>query len=144
MRLWEAEEERTIPYGQTLITGDWMLEQQGKGRTSNEGPNEYTADLVALESRVSPAQSTVPPFLSTVSTPAKISIWEVRLAGHPDRTFANYVINGLNSRFRIGYDYASTRRSVTRNVKSAMEMAHIVDENLGQEVAAMKLLGSLT
>ena len=124
--------------------GEWMLEQQGKGRTSNEGHNEYTADLVALESRVSPAQSTVPPLLSTVLTPVKIPIWEVRLAGHPDRKFVEYVINGLRSGFKIGYDYASTRRSATRNMKSAMELAHIVDENLGREVAAKRLLGPLT
>ena len=141
--MWEAEGERTFPYGQTLIMGEWMLEQQGKGRTSNEGHNEYTTDLVALESRVSPAQSTVPPLLSTVLTPVKIPIWEVRLAGHPDRKFADYVINGLRSGFRIGYDYVSTRRSATRNMKSAMELAHIVDENLGREVVAKRLLGGI-
>lgn len=73
--MWEAEGERTFPYSQTLIMGEWILEQQGKGRTSNEGHNEYTTDLVALESRVSPAQSTVPPLLSTVLTPVKIPIW---------------------------------------------------------------------
>lgn len=62
-------------------------------------------------------------------------------SGHPDRKFANYVINGLRSGFRIGYDYSSTRRSATRNMRSAV---HIVDENLGQEVAAKRLLGPLT
>ena len=30
------------------------------------------------------------------------------------------------------------------NIKTAMEMVHIVDENLGQEVAAKRLLGPLT
>ena len=68
----------------------------------------------------------------------------MRLAGHPDRKFADYVINGLRSGFRIRHDYASTRRSATRNMKSAMELAHIVDENLGREVAAKRLLGPLT
>ena len=64
----------------------------------------------------------------------KIPIWEASLAGHPDRKVANYVVNGLRS---IGYDYAST-------IGSAMEMVSIVDENLGQEVVAKRLLGPLT
>ena len=90
----EAEGEKTISHCQALIMGEGMLYQQGKVMTSNEDHNEYTADLVALEGKTSPTQSMVPPFLSTISTPVKIPIWEERLASHPDGKFANYVVNG--------------------------------------------------
>ena len=54
-----------------------------------------------------------------------------------------YLLNGFRSGFRIGYDYSSLRRPATKNMKSATEMAYIVDKNLAQEVEARRLLGPL-
>ena len=66
--MWEAEGERTFPYGQTLIMGEWMLEQQGKGRTSNEGQNEYMTDLVALENSITSAVNGTPTTVYSINT----------------------------------------------------------------------------
>ncbi len=76
-------------------------------------------------------------------TPLHWREWGVSLRNHPDRNFANFVVNGIKEGFRIGFDYTSHRcKKSTRNMPSATEQGHaIISSYLAKECAEGRVLG---
>ena len=81
--------------------------------------NPYTHDLLVFQRAVPSIDYVIPSLLSHVQTPLNVPVWEAKLASHPDRLFAEYVMNGLSSGFRVGYDYSRPHLSAKSNMKSA-------------------------
>ena len=72
----------------------------------------YTSDLLCLDACRPPASS-LPPALTAVSTPLVIPAWELALQAHPDRAFAQYIIDGLRHGFRIGFNRGGGEPSIS-------------------------------
>ena len=73
--------------------------------------------------------------VGSVLTPLVHSEFRRELATHPDQARVNYVCNGLQYGFHVGFspDLASLRSS-TRNLKSAGEHPVVVDKYLQNEI----------
>ena len=94
----------------------------------------YINDLFQLEARQSGLTSPTLPQLQRVSTPLRAEIWEELLASHPDPTFAQYIIHGIRSGFRIGPHGQGTCRQTRRNLHSAYEHPEVIEAYLAREV----------
>ena len=61
--------------------------------------------------------------------------WQSKLAPHPDPDFKSYILSGIQSGFRIGFDYKSFRCSpCTANMPSAKDHRQIIDDYLAKEM----------
>ena len=70
--------------------------------------------------------------------------WAVVMKSHPDKRFANFIIEGLNSGFRIGFNHARTRlRSAKRNLPSASDHAELISAYLALERKEGRLVGPI-
>ena len=87
----------------------------------------------------------VPAQLRSVRTPLEVSVWEQELEPHCDRTFANYLVSGLKSGFRIGFDYSAFNCvSARANMQSALKNAPVVEEKLAVELEKGRIVGPLS
>ena len=70
--------------------------------SQSNSPYQYTAHLLALDGYrpIGPPDHSI----SEISTPLNITAWERALADHPDKLFAQYLIQDLINGFRIGFD----------------------------------------
>ena len=104
----------------------------------------YTADLLALESNINLHPPTLPDFLCKVSTPLNASAWSAYLTAHPDRQFANYIIQGITHGFRIGFSHQTHKCTpATSNHPSAREHPSVISSALETEVKKGHLVGPL-
>ena len=107
------------------------------------GCYRHTRQLLALDAhrpskaRASPAQ------LSPTSSPLAESLpaWEERLAMHPDRGFADYVLRGIREGFRVGFNRSQPLSPAKRNMPSALQHPEVVEAYLGEERDAGRILG---
>ena len=66
------------------------------------------------------------------------------MRGHPDREFVAYLVEGMRSGFRIGFNQGLVSlKSAKRNMKSAAEEPAVTDAYLAKEVAAKRIMGPL-
>ena len=108
------------------------------------GNNPYTLQLLELDSCTPLHARRVPETLAQVSTPLMIPAWERALSNHPDRDFVSYILAGIRCGFRIGFAYSlHTCQSTKRNMQSAKDYPHIVEEYLAMEVKAGRIIGPL-
>ena len=63
----------------------------------------------------------LPPLWASIGTPLPWREWQMSLATHPDRDFANLVVTGIREGFRVGYDYSHTCKKSPKNMQSARE-----------------------
>ena len=114
---------------------------------SNAGPDHkyvYTADLLALQACINPTPPPLAPALSCITTPLIIDNWSAYLAPHPDRDYVQYIINGINNGFRIGFEYSTVKcMSSKSNHPSANDHPAVISTNLQQEVRKGHLVGPL-
>ena len=76
-----------------------------------------------------------------VRTPLIVGKWEAGLAAHPDREFSCYVIRGIRSGFRIGFEYWSgTGFEVSKNMRSASEHPEPINAYVGSELSAGRMI----
>ena len=63
-------------------------------------------DLLVLESckPEGPAMS-LPVNMQAITTPLHWQAWNQCLASHPDQRFQHYIVDGIQSGFRLGFDY---------------------------------------
>ncbi len=67
----------------------------------------------------------------TVISPLHWTSWAEGLAKHPDREFADYLVQGIRDGFRIGFDYANhSCKRASRNMSSALERPEVVRDYL--------------
>ena len=107
------------------------------------GCYQYTADLLALDNARRAEAGSTSPQLQGISSPLKdrLSLWQRALAEHPDRLFRGYVLEGIASGFRIGFDHASRLNSATRNMPSAASNPQVIDAYISAEAQAGRMLG---
>ena len=67
-----------------------------------------------------------------IHSPLLASVWETELLGHPDRAFVKYILQGLNSGFRIGFDRRQHISSASGNLH--IDKPEVVTEYLQREV----------
>ena len=60
--------------------------------------------------------------------------WASHLTAHPDPTFAQYLLRGLQAGFRIGPQGRGAPRQAKRNLRSAYEHPEVIDGYLTREV----------
>ena len=79
-----------------------------------------------------------------IVTPLQPKVWERALASHTDQEFVRYLCSGFREGFRIGFSYqVSACKPVRGNMKSASEHKDVVEQYLGMEREAKRVLGPL-
>ena len=82
--------------------------------------------------------------LMPVSTPLAVDQWARALLAHPDRAYARYICEGLQTGFRVGFQRDSPLKSASANMTSATEHPDVIDEYLDKELARGRMLGPFT
>ncbi len=67
-------------------------------------------------------------------------MWETELADHPDQAFAGYVVDGIKTGFRVGYDHSKNLSCCGTNMVSALQHPEVVSNYLEQEVLLNRML----
>ena len=77
----------------------------------------------------------IAPVLRTVHTPLWIDQWRLALATHPDRSFVDYVLEGMQAGFRISINYAMHSCAPARgNMLSTLDHPEVVADYLENEL----------
>ena len=71
----------------------------------------------------------------SVVSPLNVSQFTLDLAEHPDRQAVNYVLEGLDHGFRLGFQPARRLRAAKRNKPSVFQNPQVIDDYLADEVA---------
>ena len=107
--------------------------------SQSNSPYQYTAHLLALDGYrpIGPPDHSI----SEISTPLNITAWERALADHPDKLFAQYLIQGLIYGFRIGFDRTNHFcKPVKKNLPSAQANPQVVEDYLAKEVIERRVV----
>lgn len=89
-----------------------------------------------------PVSASIPVGKGEVVSPLKWEVWLKALAGHPDRNFVAFIVDGLKYGFRIGFNYASgSCQSAHRNMLSAYQHSEVIEEYLEEECRKGRVLG---
>ena len=79
-----------------------------------------------------------------VTTPLVVEEWKKRLREHPDREFAEYILQGLQEGFRLGFRHAGSEPvSASSNMQSASQKPEVIDSYLKKEVELGRVVGPL-
>ena len=107
------------------------------------GAYPYTPDLQALNRARRREVSSLHPALSPICSPLsdRSTLWRQTLSQHPDSEFQRYVLDGIERGFRIGFDHASPLVASRRNMPSVNNQQAAIDEYIGAEVRAGRILG---
>ena len=79
--------------------------------------------------------------LSPRVSPLNVPQFTLDLADHPDRQAVNYVLEGHEHGFRLGFQPARRLRAAKRNKPSAFQNPHIIDKYLANQVARFRVAG---
>ena len=101
----------------------------------------YTEDLLRLRNSWPGSGGQLYPQLSQVTSPLSYQAWEDRLQHHPDAVFTCYILEGLQTGFRIGLSPGTCFQSAQSNMQSAREHPQIIDDYLLKESTAGRILG---
>ena len=109
------------------------------GTIANDQPNQ---GLWLLEGCRRPGSLKTLTCLSASTTGLDWRAWQDSLSLHPDRWLADYVVQGIQNRFRIGFDYRRTQtKRVSSNKRSALEHPEIVQDYLAKECVEGRIFG---
>ncbi len=103
----------------------------------------YIHDLLNLQS-CQPCQPTpvIPASAQCIITPLQVHQWALALRDHPDPRFVQYILEGISSGFRIGYQHATSRcKSARSNLFSATQHPAPVQAYLDEECTAGRVAG---
>jgi hypothetical protein len=106
-------------------------------------PNRYTADLQQLGLMLAPHPVAME--LGSVTSPLtnQLQQWIALLSSHPDRAFTEYILSGLQSGFRVGFEWGRPLESAKRNMLSVQAHPEVVDRHVDNELAALNFVGPL-
>ena len=107
------------------------------------GHYKYMEDLVKLDACRAQVPIHLPEPMREVVTPLDWREWDRCLAAHPDQQFREYIVNGIRSGFRIGFNYNASCIGSTRNMQSARDNPAVIREYLATECAEGRVLGPL-
>ena len=103
---------------------------------------KYMDDLLQLDSYTSPGHKGLPQQMQTVHSPLQWQVWDRCLKDHPDQRFRRYIVEGIKSGFRVGFNGLHTR-SASNNMLSAMEKPEVIRDYLAKECSEGRVLGPL-
>ena len=83
----------------------------------------------------------MPTALSTDTSPLDWQEWAKALAAHPDKQFAEYIVNGIRVSFRVGYNHGRSCVGASRNMQSARDHPEVIRVYLDEERAKGRVLG---
>ena len=95
--------------------------------------------LLALEACSS--ERSVPSYMSKVVTPLKLQAWHDALSDYPDKTFAAYILRGIEMGFKIGFHTELVNlKSQKGNLSTALEQPEVVEKYLHEELQANRVI----
>ena len=101
----------------------------------------YTSHLLEFQRRRPGVEERVLSALeewSRVVCPMPCRVWEWYLRGHPDDTYRDYIIQGLQRGFRVGFQYGRCHcTGASANMQSVVRQPEVIDEYLAREVRVM-------
>ena len=84
-------------------------------------------------------QPLLPPYKVS---PIRVAKLRQEVLTHPDQSFVNYVLDGLQNGFRVGFNPASVSlKSATQNMPSASLQPSVIDDYLHTELAKGRVAG---
>ena len=81
----------------------------------------------------------MPRELQSIVTPFKLREWSRELSQHPDKSYRNYICEGIRDGFRNGYDYSRECKPAHSNMISTVSNTEIVEEYLAKELQAERV-----
>jgi len=83
----------------------------------------------------------LPVNLTKITTPLQAEVWSQYLVGHPDRTFVEFLLRGIQQGFRIGFNpKLAELESNNCNMLSGWQHPEVVNAYLKGEVDANRML----
>ena len=123
-----------------LELDSWDHQWEFPRDTCNHLSKKYISDLLALAKCIPQRSSSLPYHLARVTTPPRLQAWEEALVRHPDREFVEYLLQGIQEGFCIGFNYQEhVCKPAAGNMKSASENPGMVEEYLANEREAGRL-----
>ena len=116
-----------------LNRGGCKKMQARSSDSQSNSPYQYTAHLLALDGYrpIGPPDHSS----SEISTPLNITAWEQALADHPDKLFAQYLIQSLKNGFRVGFGHTNHYyKPAKKNLLSAQANPQAVDDYFVKDV----------
>jgi len=98
-------------------------------------------DLLHLDSRRAPSPVFLPLQLRRIVSPLQWQVWDSWLSGHHVKGFRDYIVNRVREDYWIGFNYQHPCLPSTSNLRSAGRHTAVIDEYLGAECAAGRVLG---
>ena len=97
---------------------------------------------MSINQRAPLAPPALPPPVVRVSTPLSLAPWQEELNLHPDPVFKAFILSGIISGFRIGFDYSNQDQLKARkgNLLSAGEHPDVVEKYIQNELELGRLL----
>jgi hypothetical protein len=92
-------------------------------------------------SNISQRNSPVDFRLGEVRTPLVQRAWKEKLAKHPDREYADYIVRGIEEGFRTGVDSTRPMTPASRNMLSAQQHPGVITEYIRKQVESGNILG---
>ena len=68
-------------------------------------PYPYSPQLLAMSALTPLEPPRLPKELWTITSPLQLKSWQTLLKSHPDTQFAEYILSGIQSGFRVGFSY---------------------------------------
>ena len=102
----------------------------------------YTRDLLELEEHSGPINNlSGNGKLAPVITPLQTQNWAELLCKHPDQSFVDYILQGLQQGFHIGYKRGGRLLAASKNMLSALDHPEVVQKYLQDERQKGRVLG---
>ena len=101
-------------------------------------------DLTALNQCVPQEVVHLPAAFCRVNTPLVEREWQAELSHHPDSEYVQYIMDGITTGFRIGFDYAHYHcNSAKRNMLSTSQHPGEVEVRLRAECELGRIIGPI-
>lgn len=98
--------------------------------------------LLKLEDCCPKEEPAIPLRLRAIVTPLKLPFWKEQLHSHLDQQFAEFIIRGIRSGFRIGFDRKTVSlRSRKANMLSVKEHPQVVEAYIKAETKGHEISG---
>ena len=109
----------------------------------SNGKYLYTEHLMRL-SNTSPGGSPVDFRIAEIKTPLVLLAWKEKLARHPDKEYAEYILKGIEEGFCTGVDSRRSMTSSRRNMLSAQQHPEVITQYIVKQVADGNILGAFS
>lgn len=105
-------------------------------------PYPYLNQLISISQRAPLIPPNLPTDIETITSPLNVAEWQEHLKNHPDVVFKAFILAGISSGFRLGFDYSHQQQLKPRkgNLLSTTEHPDVVDNYIQNELAQGRLI----